>query len=246
MFIFSIEGVALTASFRLPETHTFHQTLPLPPKTTIIGIIGAAKGFGLEDSHKFVEDNNILIGVIGNHRGIMRDLWNYRKITGKEKNYTDEDIKNRKHYSVLIREYLFHCNLSLFFGADNKETIAALRETFKSPVYALTIGNSDDLFKVLAVTDVFKAEKAECKYFENTVLPGEFSTAYKPAIDLKSAPVTQMITAPQVYLLPSKFSFKGEERRVAERRPFTFIGSPVELNVPVQALIINSKGVVLH
>lgn len=246
MFIFSVEGVALTASFRLPETHTFHQTLPLPPKITIIGMIGAAKGLGLEDSHKFVEESNVLIGVSGNHMGIMKDLWNYRKITGKEKNYTDEDIKNRKHYSVLIREYLFHCNLSLFFGAEKKEALSALRDAFKSPVYALTIGNSDDLFKILAVTDIFEAEKTECRHFENTVLPGEFSAAYKPAIDLKSAPVTQTITAPQVYLLPTRFYFTGEERRIAERKPFTFIGSPVELNVPVQALMINSKGVVLH
>lgn len=246
MFIFSVRGVALTASFRLPEAHTFHQTLPLPPKTTIIGIVGAAKGLVLEDSHTFVEDHNIQIGVIGNHRGIMRDLWNYRKITGKEKNYTEEDIKNRKHFSVLIREYLFHCELTLFFGADSKEIIVALRESFRFPVYALTIGNSDDLLKILIVSDIFEAEKTECRHFEHTVLPGEFSTAYKPVIDLKTAPVTQTVTAPQVYLLPSKFLFTGEERRVAERKPFTFVGSPVELNVPVQAFIIDSAGVVLH
>src|SRR5208337_2072441 len=174
MFIFSVRGVALTASFRLPETHTFHQTLPLPPKTTIIGMVGAAKGLGLEASHKFAEDHNIQIGVLGNHRGIMRDLWNYRKLTGKEKNYTDEDIKKRKHFSILIREYLFHCELTLFFGADSSEILSALRESFRFPVYALTIGNSDDLFKILTISDLFKAEKTECRHFKNTVLPGEF------------------------------------------------------------------------
>lgn len=246
MFIFSVKGIALTASFRLPETHTFHQTLPLPPKTTIIGMVGAAKGLGLEDSHKFIEDNNVLIGITGNHNGIMKDLWNYRKITGKEKHYTDEDIKNRRHYSVLIREYLFYFNLSLFFGAAKRDTLSDLRESFKSPVYALTIGNSDDLFKILTVSNLIEAETTECRNFENTVLPGAFATAYKPVIDLKTAPVTKRVTAPQVYLLPSKFSFTGEERRVAERKPFTFVGSPVELNVPVQAYIINSAGVVLH
>jgi len=148
MYIFSVTGVALTASFRLPETHTFHQTLPLPPKTTIVGMIGAVKGLGLEAAHSYVDENNILVGMTGSHKGMMKDLWNYRKITGKEKNYTEEDIKNRKHYSVLIREYLFDCDFTFFFGVDNQNVAVDLRECFLSPFYALTIGNSDDLFKV--------------------------------------------------------------------------------------------------
>jgi len=78
------------------------------------------------------------------------------------------------------------------------------------------------------------------------MLPGELSAAYKPNIDLKNMPITQSINSPQVYLLPTKFTFNGEERRVAERKLFTFIGSPVELNVPVQAYVVNSVGVVLH
>ena len=55
MFSFSITAKAITASFRVPETHTFHQTLPLPPKTTIIGMIGAALGKRLNEAHAFVE-----------------------------------------------------------------------------------------------------------------------------------------------------------------------------------------------
>ncbi len=246
MFVFSVNGVALTASFRLPETHTFHQTLPLPPKTTIVGMIGAAKGLRLEAAHSYVNENKILIGMTGSHKGMMKDLWNYRKITGKEKNYTEEDIKNRKHYSVLIREYLFDCEFTLFFGVDNQKVAAELREGFLSPFYALTIGNSDDLFKVRTISDIIEAITVEWRHFENTVLPGVLSSAYKPNIDLKRMPITQSINPPQVYLLPTKFTFAGEERRVAERKLFTFIGSPVELNVPVQAYVVNSVGVVLH
>lgn len=246
MYIFSVKGVALTASFRLPETHTFHQTLPLPPKTTIVGMIGAAKGLGLEAAHNYVNENNILVGMIGSHKGMMKDLWNYRKITGKEKNYTEEQIKNRMHFSVLIREYLFDCEFTLYFGVNTQEVAAELNECFRSPFYALTIGNSDDLFKVQTISDVVKESSAEWRHFENTMLPGEFSSAYKPNIDLKRMPITQSVNSPQVYLLPTRFTFAGEERRVAERKLFTFIGSPVELNVPVQAYVVNSVGVVLH
>jgi CRISPR-associated protein Cas5t len=246
MFIFSVKGVALTASFRLPETHTFHQTLPLPPKTTIVGMIGAAMGLGLADAHDYADKNNIHVGVVGKHRGMMKDLWNYRKITGKEKNYTEGDIKNRKHFSVLIREYLFDCEITLFFGSGKRVAVEDLREAFKSPFYALTIGNSDDLFKVQKISEVFEESAKEWKHFENTILPGECSAAYRPDIDLKAMPVTESINAPQVYLLPTKFTFNGEERRVAERKPFTFIGSPVELTSSVKAYVVNSIGVVLH
>lgn len=246
MFIFSVKGIALTASFRVPETHTFHQTLPLPPKTTIVGMIGAAKGLNLEESHRYTDENNILVGVVGRHRGIMKDLWNYRKITSKEKKYTEEDIKNRMHFSVLIREYLFNFEIMLFFGAANKKTAEELRDYFYSPVFALTLGNSDDLFKVQAISDVIEQTPSECTCFENTLIHGDLSSEYKPTIDLRAMPVTEIICAPQVFLLPTKFSFSGEERRVAERKPFTFIGSPVKLNMPIQAYHINGVGVVLH
>jgi len=95
MFVFCIKGVTITASFRVPETHTFHQTLPLPPKTTVIGMIGAALGLDLENAYRYVDENEISTGVYGKHKGIMRDLWNYRKLTGKERRYTSEDVKNR-------------------------------------------------------------------------------------------------------------------------------------------------------
>jgi CRISPR-associated protein Cas5t len=246
MFVLSIKGISLTASFRIPETHSFHQTLPLPPKTTIVGMIGAAKGLKLEDAHHFANKHNIQIGVTGKHKGLMRDLWNYRKITGKEKNYTPEDIKSRKHFSVLIREYLFHCDLTIVFGVEDKTIASDLRSSFLSPAFALTLGNSDDLFKIRTVSQIAEKMPSDCFDFENTILPGDITAAYKPDIDLKKLPVTETIRAPQVYLLPTKFTFEGEERRVAERRPFTFVGSSVKLNQPLSAYLVNGSGVILH
>lgn len=246
MFVISIKGISLTASFRIPETHSFHQTLPLPPKTTIVGMIGAAKGLKLEEAHNFVNNSNILIGVTGEHKGLMRDLWNYRKITGKEKNYTQEDIKSRKHFSVLIREYLFHFDVTIVLGAEEESICNDLRRAFLSPVFALTLGNSDDLFKVRSVSQMANMTPHECIEFENTMLPGDISAAYKPNVDLKNLPVTETIRSPQVYLLPTKFTFEGEERRVAERRPFTFVGSSVKLNRPLSAYLVNGSGVILH
>ena len=245
MFIFSIEGVSLTASFRSPETHTFHKTLPLPPKTTVIGMVGAALGLSLEEAHKFVEENQIQIGVYGHNKGLMRDLWNYRKLTVKEKKYNEEDLKNRKHYSILIREYLFDNRFLFYFGSNNTDKLEELRSAFLSPVYPLTAGNSDDLMKICEIEKISQNEQIKLKEFEHTVLPGDLSQLYKNNVDFNQLPIVQTVNTPQVFLLPTKFVFEGDERRVSERQKFTFISTPVKLKTEVDGYSVNGKNVVL-
>lgn len=245
MFIFSLEGIAITASFRVPETHTFHKTLPLPPKTTITGMIGAALGVNLKDAHKYVEENGILVSVYGKHKGIMKDLWNYRKIT--KKRYTQDQLKNRLHYSILIREYLYDNIFYIYFGSDKENKIENLREAMICPIYPITAGNSDDLFKICKISDIIDVEKEELTHFEYTILPGDISKSpYKPDVDFKEIPITQTIYTPQVFLLPTRFVFEGEERRVIERKTFTFVSTPIVIDTPVHGFLIEGKRIVLQ
>lgn len=246
MFLFSIKGIAITASFRVPETHTFHQTLPLPPKTTITGMIGAAIGLNLENAHRYVDENCILVGVYGKHKGMMKDLWNYRKLTGKEKNYTSEDIKNRKHYSILIREYLCYNDFFIYFASEKIKPVEDLRKAFLSPVYPLTAGNSDDLLKICEISDISILNAEKINQFEYTIIPGDVSKSYKPDIDFNSIPITTTVYTPQVFLLPTRFEFKGEERRVVKRKPFTFVSSPVIIENAIEGYVIDGKKVVLQ
>lgn len=244
MFLFSIKGIAITASFRVPETHTFHQTLPLPPKTTITGMIGAALGLNLEEAHKYVEQNKILIGVYGKHKGMMKDLWNYRKLTGDD--YTVEDIKNRLHYSILIREYLYYSDFLICFGSNKIEPLEQLRKAMASPVYTITAGNSDDLFKICKISNISHEKEEKIKQFEYTILPGDFSKSYKHDINFNVMPITRTIYTPQVFLLPTRFAFDGEKRKVIERKPFTFVSSPVVIETPIEGYTIDNKKVVLQ
>jgi len=245
MFIFSMKGVSLTASFRSPETHTFHKTLPLPPKTTIIGMMGAALGLSLEETYKFVEDKGFSVGVYGLNKGLMRDLWNYRKLTGKEKKYTEDDIKNRRQYSILIREYLFDNLFIFYFGCNELEKLEHLRSAFLSPVYPLTVGNSDDLLKIYKIGDIIEEKECKINKFEHTILPGDMSLHSKNDIDFSQIPIVKTVNTPQVLLLPTKFVFEGDERRVIERRKFTFVSTPVKLKTDIDGYTINGRNVVL-
>jgi CRISPR-associated protein Cas5t len=246
MFVFSIDAVSETASFRVPETQTFHQTLPLPPKTTIIGMIGAALGKDLPAAHAFASENKILVGVYGKHRGLMRDLWNYRKLTGKEKNYTSDQIKNRIHYSILIREYLCFNVFMIILASEKEDALKELKSAFLSPVYALTAGNSDDLLKICKVSEISQQKSEMINRFEYTSIPEDISKSYKHAVDFSKVPITQTVFTPQVFLLPTRFEFDGDERRVIERKPITFISTPITINPPVEGYFISGKAVVLQ
>ena len=234
MKIFSVKGISVTASFRVPETHTFQQTLPLPPKTTVIGIIGAALGLKLENAHKYTNDNEILVGICGIHKGYMRDLWKYRKIKAKG-----------GIGSVLIREYICYNEFVIYFASD-KIDLTELKYAIYSPVYPLTAGNSDDLIKVAKISDIFTVQKEKLYRFENMVLPGDVTGSYKCDIDLSKIPITKAIYCPQVFILPTRFDFKeGKERKIAKKDLFTFVDTPIVLESPIDGYIVEGRGIVL-
>lgn len=218
MYLFTVEGIANTASFRIPESHTFQQSLPLPPITTLIGLAGAALGLGFEEAMRFREDNGLYFGIIGKHSGQFRDLWKYHKIK------TGEVISD-----VLLREYLVDFRMKLVIGSENEGSLTRVRDSFSNPYYALTLGNSDDLLKICKVGQVESLKGYPSEEFQNTVLLGDHAGIYEPILDLKNTPITETICAPQVFLLPTAFSFVGKERRVSRREHFTFVGSPIRL-----------------
>jgi len=222
VFTFIVKGFAVTASFRIPESHTFQQTLPLPPVTTLTGLMGAAMGLRFEEAMSFREQKGILFGVIGSHKGEMKDLWKYNKVK------SGESLKD-----VLIREYLTDFSLTIAIASKYQTVLSEVRDRFCNPKYALTLGNSDDLFKIKHIGSVVDAMEERSSTFENTILAGDQTVDYQPNFDLKHTPITYRVMAPQVFLLPTSFNFKGEERRVSKREQFTFVGSPIKLKNPL-------------
>jgi len=229
VYAFIVKGFSVTASFRIPESHTFQQTLPLPPVTTITGLMGAAIGMEFKDVMEFREQRNILFGIVGSNKGEMKDLWKYNKIK------SGETLKD-----VLIREYVTDFSLTLAIASEDQAILSQIRDGFCNPRYALTLGNSDDLFKIKYIGPVVEAKIVQCSVFENTILAGDQTLDYESAIDLKNTSITYRVRAPQVFLLPTAFNFNGEERRVSKREQFTFVGSPIKLKNPISAYMIEN------
>ncbi|MGI6453193.1 MAG: CRISPR-associated protein Cas5 [Syntrophomonadaceae bacterium] len=234
MYCFSIKAYSESASFRLPETHTFQKTLPLPPLTSIIGLLGAAMGLSHVESMEFYYSNCLKVGIIGTSQSRANDLWKYQKIKSKE-----------TLSAVLTREILFELDLELFIAAESKKVISNVKEAVVDPRYALSAGCSDDLLKVRKVGQVVRINPEPLHCFSNTILPGDQSGNYKSDIDITKIPLSKEVYPPRVYILPVEFDITSNGRRVRRREPFTFIDTPIKLIRPVLGLKLGQKSVAL-
>ncbi|HIH73378.1 MAG: hypothetical protein XD43_0040 [Thermococcales archaeon 44_46] len=125
---------AWTASFRFPTFQSGYQpTLPVPPPSTIQGILSAAKGkpvYLTELSY---------IGYIFRSSGKGLDL---EKIYALGKVETD----------IMKREFLYNAELYVYLPNEWKEA-------FKKPRYQLLLGRSSDLATVEEIVNINLEER---------------------------------------------------------------------------------------
>jgi CRISPR-associated protein Cas5t len=140
--IFILEILTQTSTFRNPEFQNFHKTLDLPTPTTIIGLAGAALGLSPKASQDFFNKNIFFFGVYGKSYGKTKDTWKYTNTTKSIElaNYHPNYLG-----SVITKEILFKNNFIICFGTENLEAYEELLNAFYSPIYSLTLGNSDSL-----------------------------------------------------------------------------------------------------
>jgi CRISPR-associated protein Cas5t len=209
-----IEVRSVTASFRNPEFQNFHKSFPLPPPTTLIGLAGAAMGLSPNAAQEFFNQNKIRAGVTGKAKGMTRDLWKYDTLPGR---------------SVITREMFADTHYWITFGCEEEQIVSTLKSAFDCPLYALTMGSSDSLAKVVQTTlvdsDVYFSE-VENSLVENDIVQlmldqaikgGEFSFGIND-VD------------PIAYQLPTRFVYESDYgiRRVSSRKLFSFVGPKVK------------------
>ncbi|MBS0156435.1 MAG: CRISPR-associated protein Cas5 [Nitrospira sp.] len=234
MHLAVIKAFAESASFRLPEAHTFHKTLPLPPRTTLVGLLGAALGMTAGSAQEWVETHQVKTGVAGRHRGQMKDLWKYRKIK------TAEVISD-----VLLREHLIDLAMTLVYSTEDVSVAEQIVGGFQNPVYALTAGPSDSLLKVREALLIGNANITPTTIFQFCVIPGDITSAgrYRPDPDMLRGPIIESVRAPWVAHLPVRFEYEGSHRKVSARGPFSFIGNRIHLTDPLDAYQIGEEAI---
>lgn len=206
-----VEVACQSCSFRNPDFQNFHKTYDLPPPTTLIGMAGAALGLGPKAAQEYFT-GDCEFGVAGSYRGKSNDLWKYKKLKGKEF-ITD----------ILTREIMFDSNYVLVFGSEDTDKIERLKEAFEQPAYALTLGNSDGLAKIVATGIV--NETIICEKLENCIVAGNLLQevlTQSNGLEFELHDGTDPIS----YEVPVQFSYESEYgiRRVVRRKELSFVG----------------------
>ena len=152
-----IEG--WTASFRYPAFISgFQPTLPVPPLSTIYGLLSAAKG-------ELVTPDETNVGFVFDYDAKAVDLETIYELKG---------LKGNKS-NVAKREFLF--NPSLYLYADDLE----FKKYFKNPAYPILLGRSSDLAIISEIKEIEMEKKNNVK-LGKTILPfgieGAFAVSY--------------------------------------------------------------------
>ncbi|WP_231682803.1 CRISPR-associated protein Cas5 [Phosphitispora fastidiosa] len=241
MYGFSVVLSAETASFRDPSGQLYHATFPLPPLSTLIGIAGAAIGMDFQQIWEFFKKNDIRSGVKDINEKVTGkgiDLWKYQKIVSKE---TRGDI--------LKREFLFQVTYGLYYGCNILSVLEEMRKGFVSPAWALSLGSSDDIAIIKAVSEIQVVSEGtvDVTGIKKTLIPGDYSKDY--SFDwqtIKNTPVRTTLELPVVKQLPVDYVFTEDgERKGSSYKPFTFLTGVQQLKSPCQVFNFENKKIPL-
>ena len=184
-----IEG--WTASFRYPAFISgFQPTLPVPPLSTIYGLLSAAKG-------ELVTPDETNVGFVFDYDAKAVDLETIYELKG---------LKGNKS-NVAKREFLF--NPSLYLYTDDLE----FKKYFKNPAYPILLGRSSDLAIISEIKEIEMEKKNNVK-LGKTILPFGIEGAFGiiqalPTHFSDSIPRKAIGTKP--YLLMNQFfDYSGE------------------------------------
>ena len=218
-------------SFRQPDFQTYHKTLPLPPKTTVAGMLGAAIGISPKEvNDEWLENNRFQMGVVGNSKGKASDLWQIDKVTGYGKG--DEKLPgfrkngNKSYYkAVIVRELLFACDFVIYLNFKENTDFSLIKAHLENPIWALSLGREDELIKIKDV-NLVEIEEKEDIFLQNTIMPlNENNEKYDIDLLGRSSDGNLLNEAPKTVKLPMVFTQKkGSEAREAKTfQDFRFI-----------------------
>jgi len=141
-------------SFRYPTFISgFQPTLPVPPLSTIYGLISAAKG-------EIVTPEDLSVGYIFKHSGKAVDLETIYELSG---------LKCKSN--VMKREFLVDPEIYIYLDDPD------YKKYFEHPHYPMLLGRSTDLVNITEIKEIELEKKTNVK-LGKTILPFGLNGAY--------------------------------------------------------------------
>lgn len=124
------------ASFRIPYSFEFIETYPLPPFSSILGLI-----------HNVLNLNNTLkninLSICGEYESIIREIVVYKKISKKE----------FKNYPITVSS-LLNLKTIVYIKFPDIELNKIFINSIKNPPYFLYLGRYEDIINYLDVQEI--------------------------------------------------------------------------------------------
>lgn len=211
-------------SFRQADFHTYHKTLPLPPKTTVAGMIGAALGLSPQVvNDEWLKPARFQVGIVGKAGGKANDLWQIRKYEGKTmKAFEKGEVPAPYKTAVIVRELLFGSSFCLYFFLPDETDKELLIKGLLLPKWALSLGREDELIRIEQLKEV-ELTTVDGHFFKHTVI--KYPQEYELDKDFmeESAGKNLMASAPTAQRVPTSFSNPGYAREAESFEHYLFI-----------------------
>lgn len=157
-----IEAYQNLVNYRKPTSFQLKETYPLPPYSTVIGMIHAACGF--------TEYVPMKVSIQGRYHSKVNDLWTRYEFAGNSFEAGRHQLKlldgNGKTYGITrgvsTTELLVDVELVVHIVPDDEKYIPFIKEALRSPLEYLSLGRREDLLQIRNIKQVnIKTEETE-------------------------------------------------------------------------------------
>jgi len=205
-------------SFRVPTAVNVHPTYPVPPITTIYGLLACAMGWPADD---YTYLSEMEIGLILVQKG--ERIEGYNKII-------KWDRRDREMRTLLMRHKLIQ-PIYQFFVKGEETLLKDLYHALKNPCFPLYLGESDDVVEVKDI-ELFPLVEIETGEVDS-ILPQGYGR-----------PTNQV----ELVFLPTKFLMeeKGKKRiwSGVDYKGY-YIADKIRVEEPVAAYLVGEQRVVV-
>ena len=206
------------AQYRNPFTFYYAQTYPLPPKSTIIGMLQNACNDWYGNRYGMEKWWNLKVSV---HGGFESVFWNYQNlIKGDVELKNDGKLWNQKlplygksiksQRTPVYQQELFNGHLYIYIKGED-DLIEKIKESLEHPPKVLSLGRSEDV--------VFIKEIKEITPKETIAVEGDIKLKY-PTYILEEKVAIAKLKYP-VYSIPVRVIFKNQGMPVKSKSEIT-------------------------
>jgi CRISPR-associated protein Cas5t len=160
-----------TAHYRIPFTLARKHTYPIPPYSTVIGLICNVLGIERQDGDFEILKNGLSLAIYGKYKFLNREYIWLRTLSKEEHNrrfgYPENRIIDQmpEHPGGQIPariDVLENVNLLIYIKHEDEKFLEKMKNAFENPeqrIYPLHLGRAEDLVVFEGIDDEIKIEK---------------------------------------------------------------------------------------